>query len=186
MGRGEIDRDAAHAAVPDCGAAISLGEYDPDEYEAVHRLWERSDLWLRPSDGREQVALKLTRDPDLFLVARSAGRIIGTAMGGWDGRRAYVYHLAVDPDWRRRGVAGALMDELEDRLRRKGALKVKLQVIAGNDASRGFFAQRGYDVETICIPYGKELVEGGSPRDWPRTDAPQDNRFGTSDESEAR
>lgn len=46
-------------------------------------------------------------------------------MGGWDGRRAYVFHLAVRPKRQREGVADALMDELEERFRGLGALKAK-------------------------------------------------------------
>jgi ribosomal protein S18 acetylase RimI-like enzyme len=134
------------------------------EYEAVNALWEHTGLWMRPSDARDQVRLKLECDPDLFLVARDAdGRPVGVVMGGWDGRRAYVYHLSVEPEWQRRGVAGALLDELEDRLRDKGALKVKCQIMHGNDVSQAFFAQRGYELEIDCVPYGKELVPGGAP-----------------------
>ncbi len=143
---------------------VTIGEFSMDDYPVVHVLWQRGDLWIRPSDGPAATLLKLARDPDLFLVARDArGRIVGTVMGGWDGRRAYVYHLAVAPDRRRRGIAGRLMDELEARLRTKGAVKAKLQILAGNEVSRGFFRRRGYLVESDCEPWGKELVEGGAP-----------------------
>jgi ribosomal protein S18 acetylase RimI-like enzyme len=144
---------------------IRLRRFDLADYEAVDALWRRAGLWMRPSDGAEQVALKLTRDPDLFLVAAAGPRIVGVTMGGWDGRRAYIYHLAVDPEWRRRGVGGLLMDELEARFRAKGALKAKLQIVSGNDASLGFFAARGYSLESACQPWGKELVPGGAPDD---------------------
>ncbi len=143
---------------------VVIDEFTMDDFAVVHVLWQRSDLWMRPSDGREQVQLKMTRDPDLFLVARDAdGAVLGTVMGGWDGRRAYVYHLAVLPERRRRGVADLLMDELERRFRAKGALKAKLQILVDNDGSRAFFAQRGYLRESDCEPWGRELVDGGAP-----------------------
>lgn len=145
---------------------LRLREFTMADYEAVDVLWRRAGLWMRPSDGAEQVVLKLTRDPDLFLVACAGERLVGVTMGGWDGRRAYVYHLAVDPEWQRRGVADRLMDELEERFRAKGALKAKLQIVVGNDASMAFFAARGYRLETDCTPWGRELVEGGAPDDW--------------------
>ena len=84
-------------------------------------------------------------------------------MGGWDGRRAYVYHLAVAPERRRRGIADALMDELEERFRALGAVKAKLQILVDNEASKAFFAHRGYLLETDCEPWGKELIAGGAP-----------------------
>lgn len=143
---------------------LTIGEFTMDDFPVVHVLWQRGDLWMRPSDGAEAVRLKLTRDPELFLVARDEdGSIVGTVMGGWDGRRAYVYHLAVAPDCRRRGVGDALMDELEERFRARGALKAKLQILTDNDVSRAFFARRGYLRETDCEPWGKELVDGGAP-----------------------
>jgi ribosomal protein S18 acetylase RimI-like enzyme len=145
-------------------AAVTIEEFSMDDYAVVHVLWQRSDLWIRPSDGAEATLLKLSRDPGLFLVARSGdGRIVGTVMGAWDGRRAYVYHLAVAPEQRRRGIADALMDELEERFRKLGALKAKLQIMVENDVSKRFFAHRGYLAETFCEPWGKELAEGGAP-----------------------
>ena len=150
--------------MPAARDAVTIAEFAMDDYPVVHVLWQRGDLWMRPSDGPEALLLKLSRDPELFLVARDAGgRVVGTVMGGWDGRRAYVYHLAVLPQRRRQGIADALMDELEGRFRRLGALKAKTQILLGNEASRVFFARRGYLREVDCEPWGKELVEGGAP-----------------------
>jgi ribosomal protein S18 acetylase RimI-like enzyme len=144
--------------------SITIAEFGMDDYPVVHVLWQRGDLWMRPSDGPEATLLKLTRDPELFLVARTGdGRIVGTVMGGWDGRRAYVYHLAVTPELRCRGIADALMDELEERFRALGAVKAKLQILVDNDVSKAFFSRRGYLLETDCEPWGKELIAGGAP-----------------------
>ena len=162
------------AAIDRSGVTDRSGETDQvgvlvepftmDDFPVVHVLWQRSDLCMRPSDGPEQTLLKLARDPELFLVARdSSGVLVGTVMGGWDGRRAYVYHLAVLPERQRQGVAGRLMDELEERFRRLGALKAKLQIMNDNDASQAFFSARGYELESFCEPWGKQLVDGAAP-----------------------
>ncbi len=143
---------------------VTIAEFTMDDYAVVHVLWQRSGLWMRPSDGPRETVLKLARDPGLFLVARDAtAGIVGTVMGGWDGRRAYVYHLAVLPEHARRGIGAALMDELEARFRALGAMKAKLQILVGNDASKAFFAARGYLLEADCEPWGKELGPGGAP-----------------------
>jgi ribosomal protein S18 acetylase RimI-like enzyme len=147
-----------------CADDVTISEFTMDDYAVVHVLWQRAGLWMRPSDGPEHTLLKLTRDPQLFLVARDArAGTVGTVMGGWDGRRAYVYHLAVLPEHTRRGVGSLLMDELERRFGALGAMKAKLQILVENEASRAFFAARGYELETDCEPWGKELVPGGAP-----------------------
>ena len=57
------------------------------------------------SDTLAEIAKKLERDPDLFLVAESAGRIIGSVICGFDGRRGIIYHLAVASTFRGQGTA---------------------------------------------------------------------------------
>ena len=143
---------------------ITIEDFTMDDYALVHVLWQRAGMFMRPSDDRSATLLKLTRDPDLFLVARDPERrIVGTVMGGWDGRRGYVYHLAVSPSRLREGIGTALMDELEARLRERGALKAKLQILNDNDISRAFFRARGYELEDFCEPWGKQLAAGGAP-----------------------
>ncbi len=146
---------------------IVIREFTLDDYDEVLALWLGAGPGVdrRPSDEHDQVALKVERDPDLFLVATLDGYSVGAVMGGWDGRRAYVYHLAVVHELRRREVGGALMDELEERLRRKGALKAKCQIYTHNDGSLAFFRQRGWEIEDGLWPVGKLL--GGPADDSP-------------------
>ena len=139
---------------------ISIREFALEDYDEVLALWLMAGPGVdrRPSDERDQVAVKIERDRDLFLVAELGGRIVGAVMGGWDGRRAYVYHLVVSRELRRRGIGDALMDELEERFRHRGALKAKCQIYTHNDASLAFFRQRGWDIEEGLWPVGKLLV----------------------------
>jgi ribosomal protein S18 acetylase RimI-like enzyme len=144
------------AALPD----IVIREFTMEDYDDVLTLWLSAGPGVdrRPSDEREQVAMKIERDGDLFLVATLGDRLAGAVMGGWDGRRAYVYHLAVASGLRRRGIGTALMDELEGRLRGKGALKAKCQIYTHNEASLAFFRRRGWDIEEGLWPVGKWLA----------------------------
>ena len=65
------------------------------DYTRVRRLWIDAGLEIRPGDDRSGVARKLEREGELFLVAEERGRLVGTVMGAWDGRRGWVYHLGV-------------------------------------------------------------------------------------------
>lgn len=135
-----------------------LRDFDLDrDYEAALALWSSSPgIGVGQSDTREGVARKLQRDPDLFLVAEAGGRLIGTVIGGWDGRRGIVYHLAVDADYWRQGIGRALMDELERRLRVRGCRRMWLMVHRDNSAAIQFYEAQGW--ETIPVqPMGKRL-----------------------------
>jgi len=139
---------------------VRIEDFKLADYEAVSRLWRDAGpgVCARPTDELEGIKLRLTRDPDLFLLARSGQRVIGAVIGGWDGWRGYVYHLVVDAELRRRGVAGALMDELESRLRDKGAIKAKCQIYTDNEHSLAFFRRRGYEIEENLHAVGKWLT----------------------------
>jgi ribosomal protein S18 acetylase RimI-like enzyme len=108
----------------------------PDEYAAALALWERCGPGVHVgfSDTLDEIGRKLERDPELFLVAEDTGRVVGTVIGGFDGRRGMIYHLAVEPELRGRGIARALMGEMETRLRRLGCRKAYLMMIPDNPA----------------------------------------------------
>jgi ribosomal protein S18 acetylase RimI-like enzyme len=131
----------------------------PEEYEAVLSLWSRAGpgVQVRRSDQFEEIAKKVEQDPDLFLVAEDAGRIIGAVMGGFDGRRGMVYHLAVDTEYRRRGVGVALMDELQTRLQSKGCIKSYLLVTRDNESAIRFYEDLGWERMDLFV-YGKDLA----------------------------
>lgn len=109
------------------------------------------------SDTLEEIAKKVRRDPDLFLVAECDDRIIGSVMGGYDGRRGLLYHLAVSSTYRSQGIGSQLMDEVESRLREKGCLKCYLLVTEDNSEVEPYYRKRGWQpMDTIHL-FGKEL-----------------------------
>lgn len=118
----------------------------PADYAAALRLWESSGAGVRvgPSDTPEEIEKKLQRDPDLFLVAELGGEMIGTVIGGFDGRRGTVYHLAVASAHRRRGTASQLMEELERRLRGKGCIRAYLVVRPDNNDAMKYYETIGW------------------------------------------
>ena len=92
----------------------------------------------------------------LFLVATLEGEIVGTAMGGYDGHRGWVYFMAVSPEYQRRGIGTTLVNDLESRLLNFGCTKLNLQVRASNQEVVDFYKGLGYEVEER-ISMGKRL-----------------------------
>ena len=130
----------------------------PEDYQAVIDLWANAGpgIHLAKSDAEPEIKKKLQRDPDLFLVMEEEDKIIGAVLGGYDGRRGMVYHLAVTPKYQHHGIGKALMQALEDRLRRKGCLKAYLLVTKDNDAAN-FYESIGWGEMDLLI-FGKELA----------------------------
>lgn len=138
-------------------ASIRTFSFEQD-YPAVRELWRTagSGIHLGRSDEQAEILKKLGRDGDLFLVAEIEGRIIGAVLGGFDGRRGMVYHLAVDQDHRQQGLGAALMDELERRLVEKGCLRSYLLVIPDNEQAARFYEAHGWERMPLYA-YGKDL-----------------------------
>ena len=136
---------------------MKIREFKIDDYQIVRDLWQAAGLILRPGDELEDVKLKLQRDPDLFLVAEQDDGVVGSVIGGWDGRRGWIYHLAVKPSYQRRGIGMGLVREVEKRLAAKGAKKVNAQVYEWNEQSSAFFKAIGYEAQPDLIMIGKQL-----------------------------
>ena len=131
----------------------------PDDLPQVLALWGQSGPGVRlgRSDTPGEIAKKFQRDPELFLVDDDDGRIIGTVIGGFDGRRGLVYHLAVAPSNRRQGIGKALMQELENRLRNKGCHRSYLLVVRENLDAIHFYERHGWQRMEHVFVYGKDL-----------------------------
>ena len=128
----------------------------PDE-AAVIGIWRDAGFRLGPSEETAGLRLRLQRDPELFLVATGQGSLVGAVLGGFDGRRGWVYHLAVAATHRRRGIGAALLTELESRLRALGCVKVNLLVQPANAEVGGFHEHAGYRSDELVF-YEKWLA----------------------------
>jgi ribosomal protein S18 acetylase RimI-like enzyme len=134
-----------------------IREYAESDRADVVALWSLVFADDPPRNAPDRVIeRKLATQRELFLVAELGGRVVGTVLGGYDGFRGWVYHLAVHPDRRRKGLGRALMAAIEERLRALGCPKINLQVRARNRATAAFYERLGYCVEDH-VSMGKEM-----------------------------
>jgi ribosomal protein S18 acetylase RimI-like enzyme len=131
----------------------------PNDYKAAVELWASMEKGVRVgrSDTPDEIQKKLSRDPDLFLVAELEGQLIGTVIGGYDGRRGLVYHLSVSRELRGQGIGRRLMTEVENRLRAKGCLKCYLVVLEDNMEAMEFYERIGWSEMKTDRLFGKEF-----------------------------
>lgn len=140
---------------------MQIRAYRNADEAAVVRLWTDCGL-VRPwNDPRKDIQRKLAVQPELFLVGEVDGRLVASAMAGYDGHRGWVNYLAVAPAYRRRGLARALMKQIERELVKTGCPKLNIQVRASNAEALGFYEKLGYAREEI-VSLGKRLIQDGS------------------------
>lgn len=120
---------------------MHIRQFEWSDYDAVVAVWAAAG---RDVVARAELAAKLTRDPELFLVAEAHGDVVAVVMGTYDGRRGWILRLAVHPAHRRRGIASRLVDELENRFRLVGCPRVNLLVMPDNVVGLRFWQALGY------------------------------------------
>lgn len=137
---------------------IQTRECSISDYDAVLGLWQRVEgLEIAEGDDSESVAHFLARNPGLSRVATDGVAIVGIALCGHDGRRGYIYHLAVDPAYQARGLGRRLMDECLDGLRRAGLKRALILVANDNPRGRKFWRRYGWEEVPGPIIMGIDL-----------------------------
>ena len=134
---------------------VLIRELRGTDGDALRRLWKEAGFTSVGDDDRS-LARMARRNPGLVLVAVEGTQIVASALGGWDGRRGWIYHVATAKTHRGRGIAGRLLDQIEGALAVLGATKVNAHVRDANEDGQGFWEARGYTASP-SRPYGKEL-----------------------------
>ena len=125
---------------------IGTREFAIDDYDAAVELWKKVEgVEIAEGDDREGVAQFLARNPGLSRVATDGSTMIGVAFCGNDGRRGYIYHLAVDPNYRGQGVGQRLVRECLEGLRRIGLQRANIMVATDNPRGREFWSKCGWE-----------------------------------------
>lgn len=117
-----------------------------NDYEAAYQLWANTPgVHVSKADSREEILRYLERNPGLSLISEDEdGTLAGTVMCGHDGRRGYIYHVAVAEDYRGRGVGRDLVSRSLAALREEGIGKCHLMVMEGNKLGRDFWSGIGW------------------------------------------
>ncbi len=124
-----------------CYETMTIGHY-----EAVYALWGATEgIGMSGADSREAISAFLARNPGLGFVCIVGGMVAGAVMAGHDGRRGFLYHLAVAKEHRRRGIGGELARRALDALCREGIAKCHIMVFADNEDGLSFWRGIGFE-----------------------------------------
>jgi GNAT superfamily N-acetyltransferase len=134
---------------------IELRDYRHGDGEALRALWKEAGLKGLGDDDRSLDEFA-KRNPGLLVLATAGKDLAGSALGSWDGRQGWLYHVATATAHRRKGIATRLVRRVEQRLRALGCPQVNLFVCDGTDDAGPFWTAIGYAAST-SRPFAKEL-----------------------------
>lgn len=123
-----------------------------DDYQNLISFW-KSHYFVNEMDNLERFKLFLKKNPNLSLIADDKGKIVGTALGSFDGRRGYIQKLVVHRDFRKTGIGKALIDEILIRFNKLDILYVPINCDVENI---GFYKKCGFK-KTKQVPMNINL-----------------------------
>ncbi|WP_201799882.1 GNAT family N-acetyltransferase [Andreprevotia sp. IGB-42] len=117
------------------------------DYADAAALWTSiPGVTLNEADTPEAITAFLARNPGLSFVATDRnGQLIGTVLCGHNGRAGHLYHLAVAPSHRNRGVGRALVERCFNHLAAAHIPRCNIFVYADNDVGNAFWLKAGWD-----------------------------------------
>jgi ribosomal protein S18 acetylase RimI-like enzyme len=128
-----------------------------EDVEVVLELWRQADATPSVTDHADYLGRAVAEHKANVLVAEADGKIIGSIIGSFDGWRGNIYRLAVHPAYRRRGIAGALVAEVEKRLRQQGAKRITALVEKDNPSGISFWQAAGYELDSRIVRHVRSL-----------------------------
>ena len=137
-----------------------------EDYDDAYALWQRCPgVGLSDADKRCAITSFLNHNPGLSFVCRVDNKLVGTCLCGTDGRRGYLYHLAVDPEFRRQGLGKALVERSFEILKSLDIHKCHIMVFGSNELGLAFWKQVGWILRPEIVVMSYDLVS-------PVTDTP--------------
>lgn len=140
---------------------MKITKMTPGNYRDVYELWlSCKGMGLNNLDDSEQgINAFLERNPDTCFTAHEGDKLVGVILAGTDGRRGYIYHTAVNPQYRKRGIATALVDAVMDAMKNIGINKVALVVFRHNESGNEFWEKLGFTERHDLVYRNKAINE---------------------------
>jgi ribosomal protein S18 acetylase RimI-like enzyme len=138
--------------------AITTREFVQDDYDQAVALWNMVEgVEVAEGDTRKEISAYLLRNPGLSRVAEENGTMVGAALCGHDGRRGYIYHLAVAPAHHGKGIGKRLVQECVTQLRGAGIVRALIFVAGNNAGGHSFWLRNGWEDVVGALLMGIDL-----------------------------
>ncbi len=152
--------------------SVRIRRMVPEDYDAAYALWKQT-VGMRLTALNNTyggIAKLIAQNPRTCLVATTDGpvsgdearssdgsRIVGTALGAVDGRKGYLYHVAVDERWRGRGLGSSLISRVCDVFKAVGIITISLLTTADNVSGQQFWESQGWRRRPDVVYFTRDL-----------------------------
>lgn len=137
---------------------MQIRKMKKEDYGELIELWERAGLYYKQCgrDSREHILKELRANPDLFLVAEQDGKIVGSVLATYDGRKGWLNRVAVDPEFQGKSLGKKLCLKVESVLRKRGCMIFAMQIHNSNKRSKEMAKGLGYEERKDIIYFRKK------------------------------
>jgi len=133
---------------------IYLHPLHADEHAKLIKLWHAAgDIQVRQTETIEALERFLRKNPDSNFAAYAGTRLVGAVLAGHDGWRGYLYHMAVKPDYRERGIGSQLVSAAVGSLKREGITHIHCLVRRDNLIAQQFWEACGFELRDELYDY---------------------------------
>ena len=116
-----------------------------EDYDEIFAMWQiTTKRALSKADERSQIERYLDRNPGMSQVAVVDGKIVGTVLAGHDGRRGFIHHMAVLPEYRRRHIGHRLAEKAIEMITNDGIDKTHIFCYRNNETGQNFWKDFGF------------------------------------------
>jgi ribosomal protein S18 acetylase RimI-like enzyme len=136
---------------------VSIRDCRPEDIEHILELWRQAEATPSATDNADDLRRAVADPPANVLVAEVDGQIVGSIIGTFDGWRGNIYRLAVHPNYQRRGIARALVAEVEKWLARQGARRITALVEKDHPWAGRFWQLVGYALDSRIVRHVRSL-----------------------------
>ena len=137
---------------------VKIRKMETGDYSGALSLWQSlPGLGLSGADKEDAIFRFLEKNPETCFVAQDAEKIIGTVLGGSDGRRGYLYHLSVHKDYQRLGLGRQISEKCLAALKAQGLQKCHIFVIGNNLEGLKFWEKLGWLLRNDILVMSKNL-----------------------------
>lgn len=112
----------------------------------LQQLWHLVKFEKTYSDQFQEIKKMILRNPRLCLCLKdlNSNRLVGAVLGGFDGRRGWIHHLAIHPEYQKKGFGLRLMKKLTREFEMMGVAKLKLEIVESNHSVITFYEKLGW------------------------------------------